>query len=85
MIVLVYSIHEEQYGGQVHLFRKRKMSFQKFCFPDRSFGGSTTKSERSGSDIPALRPNHNYEPITRWKEGYISSSETHGSIIRNCA
>lgn len=85
MIVLFYSIHGEQYGRQVHLFRKRKMLFQKFCFPDWRLGGSTTKSERSGSDIPALRPNHNYVPIARWKEGYKSSSKTHGSIIRNCA
>lgn len=33
MIVLFYSIHGKQYGGQVHLFSKRKMLFQVFLFP----------------------------------------------------
>lgn len=34
--------------------------FQKFSFPDCRFGRSLVKSERSGSDIPVLRPNHNH-------------------------
>lgn len=53
---------EKQYGGQVHLFRTRSMLFQKFCFPRLNVWKGAQQSQRSGSDIPALRPNHNYVP-----------------------
>lgn len=64
---------------------KKGETVQKFCFPDWRFGESSVKSERSGSDIPVLRPNHNHVSSSRLKEGYSFFSKTHGSTIRNGA
>lgn len=44
-------------GGKCH--------FKRFVSQIEGSEGAQTASERSGSDIPAFRPNHDHVPITR--------------------
>lgn len=84
MIVLSYSIHGKQCGGQVHLFRKEEKRFKKsFVSQFWRFGKGAQRSlERSGSDIPALRPNHDYVPtITRRKESFTFPFPKHVAAL----